>query len=135
MPAADVLPHAHEHHPPLWVEVTGIALPLIGIFIGYQVFLKGRWQGLRMANAEGLRNFLASGWGFDWLYDSLLVKPFLRMAKANRNDIVDLIPKGVVLASSQCYYFFSRGQNGQLRFYVATMAAAAILIISLALFT
>ena len=135
LPAADALPHAHEHHPPLWVEVTGILLPLVGIFIGYQVFLKEKWQGLRMANQQGLRDFLAKGWGFDWLYDALLVKPFLTLARLNRNDLVDLVPKGVVVASTQCYYFFSRGQNGQLRFYVATMAAAAIMIISLALFT
>jgi NADH-quinone oxidoreductase subunit L len=135
LPAADVLPHAHEHHPPLWVEIIGIVLPLVGIFIGYQVFQKNQWQALRFASFDKLRKFFASGWGFDWLYDKVLVKPFLGLAAANRNDIIDLIPKGVVTASSQCYYFFSRGQNGQLRFYVATMAAAAIMVISLALFT
>ena len=134
LPAANALPQAQGHHPPPWVEVVGITLPMAGVFIAFQVFQKNRWQGLRLASFDGIRKFFASGWGFDRLYHMALTRPFLCLAALNRSDFFDLVPKGVAIASSQCYHFFSRGQNGQLRFYVATMAAAATMLISLALF-
>ena len=136
LPATGILPASPTEHPPLVAEAIGIGLPFVGIFIGYQVFLKGRWQFLRMSSSsfDGLRAFFRDGWGFDWLYNHLLVKPFMWLAASNRNDLVDLVPKSLVVISAQSYRFFSQGQNGQLRFYVATMAAAAIMILALALF-
>jgi len=67
----------------------------------------------------------------DWLYDLVLVQPYKTLAKVNQKDIVDWLSKGAVIMSRGSYGLLSFTQNGQLRYYVATMATASIVIIFL----
>lgn len=72
--------------------------------------------------------FLQSGWGFDWIYDQVFVKPFMLLAKVNARDIVDRLFDGV----GGLNMLLSRGlrwtQNGRVRWYAAGAAAGAVLI-------
>lgn len=113
--------------------MVAIGLPLLGIGIAYQVYVRHQWQGLRLAQWQKLRQFWFQGWGFDGLYKRLLITPFTTLAQANRNDIIDGLPKVLIQLSRFLHGLFSQLQNGQLRFYIATLAGAAIIVLALAL--
>jgi NADH-quinone oxidoreductase subunit L len=72
-----------------------------------------------------------NGWGFDWIYERLLVRPFLWLAQINRNDIVDSFYKGTASVSRQLNGLLSVTQNGQVRWYLASLVCGAILFLAL----
>ena len=43
----------------------------------------------------GIRNFFFRGWGFDYLYDVVFVKPFLFITRVNKADIFDKLYNGI----------------------------------------
>ena len=130
LPSQGALPPSPSGHPPLWTLVVAIGLPLLGIGIAYQVYVRQQWQGLRIAQWPLLRQFFLRGWGFDGLYQRLFLTPFTTLAQLNRKDIVDQLPARVVQLSLALHKTFSQLQNGQLRFYITTLACAAIIILA-----
>ena len=130
LPSQGALPPSPSGHPPLWTLVVAIGLPLLGIGIAYQVYVRQQWQGLRIAQWPLLRQFFLRGWGFDGLYQRLFLTPFTTLAQLNRKDIVDQLPARVVHLSLALHKTFSQLQNGQLRFYITTLACAAIIILA-----
>ena len=130
LPSQGALPPSPSGHPPLWTLVVAIGLPLLGIGIAYQVYVRQQWQGLRVAQWPLLRQFFLQGWGFDGLYQRLFLTPFTTLAQLNRKDIVDQLPARVVQLSLTLHKTFSQLQNGQLRFYITTLACAAIIILA-----
>jgi NADH:ubiquinone oxidoreductase subunit 5 (subunit L)/multisubunit Na+/H+ antiporter MnhA subunit len=119
----------------MWTIVVAIGLPLLGIGIAYQVYVRHKWQGLRLAHWQRLRQFWFQGFGFDGLYRRLFLTPFTSLAQVNRNDIIDGLPTLLIQLSRFLHRLFSQLQNGQLRAYIATLASAAIIILALAIST
>ncbi|SEA32301.1 NADH-quinone oxidoreductase subunit L [Microbulbifer marinus] len=115
-------------HPAAWVEGLAIAMPILGFAIAWWCFLYRRRPA---AEASTLAKFWFSGWGFDWLYDLLLVKPFVFLAQINRNDIVDALYRGAAATSRQLNLLLSSSQNGQVRWYMTTLVAGSILFLAL----
>ena len=74
-------------------------------------------------------------WGFDALYDRIVVWPFLWLARINRNDYIDAIYTGVARLSERGYQALSRTQNGQLRWYAASIAAGSVILVAIAVFS
>jgi NADH-quinone oxidoreductase subunit L len=89
-----------------------------------------------MASAAGraLHRFCLSGWGFDWLYDRTLVRPFLWLAWLNRGDVVDAAYAGIASASRVGHLALSRTENGRLRWYAGWLAAGSLGAIAIAVF-
>ncbi|MCZ6711176.1 MAG: NADH-quinone oxidoreductase subunit L, partial [Gammaproteobacteria bacterium] len=135
---ADVLPDgglSEEGHAGWLPWVTG-GIPIAGIVFGYLLF------GARRINLDGLvesrpgdalRRFWLGGWGFDSLYDVILVKPFLALARANKNDVVDLAFKGLAAVARGLNRVASLTQTGRLRWYAANMAVGVVLVLLIVL--
>ena len=111
------------------VAVGGIALAGV-LFLGERRFvtwLAGTLPG-RLLSRLWLR-----GWGFDWLYDQLFVRPFRWFAHKNARDGIDLailaIPSGLLSLNGGLV----RTQNGRIRWYAASMALGAVLLITVAI--
>jgi NADH-quinone oxidoreductase subunit L len=131
---ADVLPDGGlpvEGHGGWLPWVTG-AVPVVGIVFGYLLF------GGKQINVDGLvasklgrtlRGFWFSGWGFDRLYDVVVVKPFVALARANKNDVVDLLFKAIAAIARGLNRAVSLTQTGRLRWYAANMAVGVILVL------
>ena len=129
---ADVLPDGglgeFSHFTP--IALITMAMPFLGILVGWLVF--GRRiidvEALAQSNAGGaLKRFFFSGWGFDWLYDNIVVKPVMSLARINKGDIVDWIYRITVAITRGAHHVGSLTQSGRLRWYAANMAVGLAL--------
>jgi len=138
LPLETALPASEHGHPPLPVIAIAIALPLLGVLLAYLLFyrnVEALRQLLATTTARKLAAFFYSGWGMDRLYDRLLVRPFLSLARWNSKDLVDRLPAALATCSTLLHRQLSLSQNGQLRYYVATMATASLVVMALALYS
>ncbi len=72
--------------------------------------------------------FLQGGWGFDWIYDRVFVRPFVLLARVNSRDVVNRLFDGVGGLSMLLSKWLRWTQNGRVRWYAAGLAAGAVLI-------
>jgi NADH-quinone oxidoreductase subunit L len=128
------LPQTHEVHPPFAVVAIAIILPLLGVAIAYMFYCKKAWSADAVASSalgKPLHKLFNSGWAMDWLYHAVFVAPYLALAKLNRRDVINNLPRGAAAAAKLLNALLSKSQNGQLRYYVGTMAVAALIVITL----
>jgi NADH-quinone oxidoreductase subunit L len=81
--------------------------------------------------SDSLRAFFYSGWGFDKLYDTLLVRPYVWLSEWNRNDFIDKFYSAVAYGSRLLNRVLSTTQNGKLRWYVMGLTAGLILLLTI----
>lgn len=133
LPLAAVFPAESAHHAPMATIVVAIVLPLVGVLLAWYSFFK-RPDVIAdiMSTPWGKRvhAFFLSGWGFDALYQKVVVDPYTWLSRINKNDLIDAVPAGIVRISVHGHAALSQLQNGQLRFYVATVAGGAIIVIA-----
>jgi NADH-quinone oxidoreductase subunit L len=126
-----VLPAGTMPETPLrteWIlQLVSEAASLLGIPVAWLVYRRSRTE---QPAAGAIARFLQGGWGFDWLYDRLFVRPFVWLARINVRDVVDRIADGV----GGLFMLLSRAtrwtQNGRVRWYAAGLAAGAVLIVA-----
>ena len=82
------------------------------------------------AQGKQLIAFWYSHWAMDWIYDQLLVKPYCAIADLNQKDIIDWFYNGIASALRQAHQVSIISQSGQLRTYVAVVAAGLVLTIA-----
>ena len=113
-------------------QIITAATSLFGIYIAYVFFVKLR---ARVEQAEyfpfgkPLWHFFLAGLGFDWLYDHLLVKPFVWLARTDRNDVVDYPYKGLALLNIALSRALSLTQSGNVALYAAGISIGALIIL------
>lgn len=115
-----------------WVAWVTSAGPLVGVAVGYLLFQRRR-EALAALTSRGvaaaLRRFWLAGWGFDWLYRQLLERPFVALARLNRNDAVDGLFNALAASARGLHGLLSATQTGQLRWYLANMAGGLALLL------
>ncbi len=137
LPLDTALPHAEHPDVHFLVIAAAVGLPLFGILVGYLFYGSRKLSAEAVANStigKPLAKFFNSGWGMDWLYCTLLVKPFIALAKTNKNDLINLLPNTTSVCAQHFNRLLSMTQNGQLRFYVGVMGAAAMFVIAIVVF-
>lgn len=110
------------------------AVPFVGVIIAFLVFYRKTLPVERFTDTplgSALRAFWFSGWAMDRLYDLLFVTPYKTLAAINKNDVVDSIYKGIIMLNQGFYQLLSLTQNGQLRWYAATTAFGAIVVVAI----
>ncbi len=136
-PVAAVLPDGgvgHGHGG--WVMWATSATPLLGVLLGLLLFQ--RWGAVvaRLGTSGGtraVRRFWLSGWGFDWLYRQLIERPFVALARINRNDVVDRVFAALAGGALGLNGLLSATQTGRLRWYLANMAGGLALVLLIVL--
>ncbi len=125
-------PGADAHSGHTAVQLIASATAIAGILVGAWLFLT---QGPKLARlvAEGVGAFFWRWWhrafGFDGLYDRVLVRPFLTLVHGLRRDWLDAICGLAGQLALALHAGLSRSQNGQLRHYAAAMVVGATLIL------
>jgi NADH-quinone oxidoreductase subunit L len=136
-PLAGVLPVVAEHAAngaklPVGILSSTVALGGIaaacGLFLGQRrlvTWLAGTSPGRLIAR------WWVQDWGFDWLYDRLLVRPFGWFARANIRDGIDLAILAIPAALRALNGALVRTETGRIRWYAAGMAAGAVLVVAM----
>ena len=86
-----------------------------------------------IANPAGqaLHRFWFAGWGMDWLYDRLFVRPVMWIARVNRADVIDSIYDGLAKLAALCWRLLSLTETGKLRWYTAWIAGGAAFLVAI----
>ena len=127
--------HTKFHWEPIALATMGI--PLLGIAVGWLLFATNVFKREKVVDtpiAQTVGRFWFVGWGFDWVYDNLIVRPWRWFARVNKNDAVDYLYKFVMLIARILHNAFSLTQNGRLRWYALTMFGGvlfAIIVVAL----
>ncbi|MDD5330115.1 MAG: NADH-quinone oxidoreductase subunit L [Sulfuricella sp.] len=117
------------------MQLLASAASLAGVVLAYLLFLRrSSWLAQKMQTpaAAALHRFWRSGGGFDWLYDRLLVRPFLWLARINCADFIDAFYNGVAWLCRLGHRLLSRSQTGQVRWYAAGVTAGSIVVTAMA---
>jgi len=117
-------------------QLIAVAVTLLGVYTGYVLYYRNRAiieQWKRSAGIMAIRNFLFRGWGFDQLYDAVLVKPFLFITRINKMDVFDRLYNGIAQVSLTFNRLLSVSQNGSLRWYIVGVLIGILFIITLQL--
>ncbi len=112
------------------------AIQAAGIVVAYLLFLKPLQLPDRLLEfrpSRSVHDFWFSGWGFDALYDALLVRPFIRFARSNRHDPVDAGYAAIAAAHRAVHALLSSTQTGTIRWYAMSIAFGAVLFLAIAL--
>jgi len=135
------LPPFIEYHTGALTEtisaVTAAGAFLFGLYLAYFFFHRRRDYAAAIAAAplgRALHNWWFAGWGFDWLYGRVFVRPVEGMARVNRKDVFDPIYNGMAALAALCWKLLSGTQTGLLRRYAAGIAAGVIVLVAIALF-
>lgn len=119
----------------LALQIVTMLAALFGIVVAYILFL--RRPGLvttvtGTAWGSTLSRFWVEGWGFDRLYDTWFVRPFLWVAQVNKDDLIDQVYEGLAWLIRQFFALLHRTQTGQVRWYAAVLAGGSVVIVALA---
>lgn len=111
--------HVEEFHAPIWVAILTVALSLFGILLAYLIYGKGALSPVAKG-APALVRLVSNRYYVDELYQSILYKPFQRLAewldlfdRYVMNGLVSLVVKLTVGIGP----IHARIQNGQVQRY------------------
>ncbi|MYD43998.1 MAG: NADH-quinone oxidoreductase subunit L [Gammaproteobacteria bacterium] len=113
------------------VALLTMAVPLLGVGLGYLIWGNHALKVDRLAASvagQRLQRFFFAGWGFDWIYDRVVVKPFVRIAQINKSDFIDLMITAIATLAAGLHRLVKTTQTGSLRWYATNMVAGLLLV-------
>jgi NADH-quinone oxidoreductase subunit L len=121
------------------LELISIGIACSGVVIAYLLFAGDR-QFINRVATTGIGKFFGAlwkeAWGFDRLYDTLFVKPFRAIIARNKRDLADYVAEGFIPAVIHTMRMpLVSAQNGQVRWYIATMALGVVSLLTFVLLT
>jgi NADH-quinone oxidoreductase subunit L len=129
-----VLPPLEEVHVgPITEIITALSASMVfalGLGLAYLIFGPKR---SRLPARNLLEQLWLAGWGFDWFYDKLLVRPFQWLTRKSASDLVDVPINGLAQVSVLGYRALRLTQNGRVRWYAAGLAMGTVATLAIAL--
>jgi NADH-quinone oxidoreductase subunit L len=105
-----------------------------GILLAFFMFLRRQDYAESLSSARLgslLQRLWFKGWGFDWIYNRLIVRPFVWAARINKDDFFDLLPLGTLWTSRELGRSLSRSQTGKVRWYATGIVIGAIVTLAM----
>jgi NADH-quinone oxidoreductase subunit L len=132
---SSAVPSLEEVHTvPITELITALcASAAFAIGLGLAYLLYGP-QRARVPVEGFLPNLWRAGWGFDWLYDRVFVRPFRWLVGKSKSDVVDIPVRGVGQLAVLSYRALCLVQTGHVRWYAMGIAMGTIAILAIAFF-
>ncbi|MBL6749046.1 MAG: NADH-quinone oxidoreductase subunit L [Nevskia sp.] len=121
----------------LGIEALSGSVAIGGILVTALVYFTRPRALLALAQApaaQAVRRFWFSAFGFDWLYDRLLVRPFFWLVRVCSGDLFDQAIGTIPELLRHANVLSTRTQTGRMRWYAASFAAGAVLIVAAVMF-
>lgn len=135
-PLQGVLPETTElaQGSVLGLEIASGVVAIVGILLAAALWLGERSLVTRIANST-LGRFFSTwwfhAWGFDWLYGKVFVKPYLGIAKLLQRDPLNSLMNLPAIFSRWGNRGLTVSENGQVRWYIASMGVGAVVVLAL----
>jgi NADH-quinone oxidoreductase subunit L len=121
-----------------FAESTGAALMTVVIVLAGIGLSSLFWMPLRAAisrfaaspEIRPVATFWLGGWGFDWVYERIFVRPVKWFARVARDDLVEPAVNGIAWLNVWAWHALSAGQTGRLRSYVAVAGFGIALVLA-----
>ncbi|WP_156292565.1 MULTISPECIES: NADH-quinone oxidoreductase subunit L [Serratia] len=135
-PLKGVLPETTEmaHGSVLQLEIASGVVAIVGILLAAALWLGKRSLVNSIANSAPGRFFSTwwfHAWGFDWLYDKVFVKPYLGVARLLQSDPLNSLMNLPAIFSRWGNRGLTVSENGQIRWYIASMGVGAVVVLVL----
>ncbi|MHB8203697.1 MAG: NADH-quinone oxidoreductase subunit L [Desulfomonilaceae bacterium] len=121
-------------HGALALEIIAGLVCVVGVPVCYLLYLKSPDYSEKLVKSPlfmGLHRLWFSGWGFDLIYDKLVVRPFIWITDINKMDFVDNFYGFVATITQVLHRVLSLTQTGKLRQYALGITFGAILILGI----
>ncbi len=118
----------------LLFQVIASLVSLSGIALAYLLYLRRPQMAGKLSQAPAgasLQRFWFSGWGFDRLYDALLVRPFEWITRINKDDVIDSGYTGIARLNRAVHGVLSKTQTGSIRWYAMGIAFGAMVFLGI----
>ncbi|MDH4089392.1 MAG: NADH-quinone oxidoreductase subunit L [Cyclobacteriaceae bacterium] len=116
------------------IQSISIILSLSGVYLAYYFYLKKpALPGKIKSSFAGIHHIWFTGWGFDVLYQTIFIRPFVWLSTMYKGDPVDKCYTGIVLLTDFMHRVFAKTQGGILRWYIMGLVIGAIFILTLGL--
>ncbi|RNM26815.1 NADH-quinone oxidoreductase subunit L [Dickeya undicola] len=138
LPLHGVLPATTEleHGQVMTLEIASGVVAIAGILLAAALWLGKRRLVTSVANSAPGRFFSTwwfHAWGFDWLYDKVFVKPYLAIATLLQRDPLNALMNIPAILTRWGNRALIVSENGQVRWYVASMGVGAVVVLALLL--
>ncbi|WP_420538460.1 NADH-quinone oxidoreductase subunit L [Marinobacter subterrani] len=113
-------------------QVLAIGTVIAGLALAGWLFLaRAGWLRQQVSRGSGalLWSLWHRAWGFDALYDRLLVRPWLFLVRILRHDLVNMTVNLLALLARLLNGGLVRAQNGRVRSYATVMILGATVIL------
>jgi len=122
------------HHVPTWVKLLPIVVAVAGIALAWFMYLSNPLMPIRLAaKFRPIYLFLLNKWYFDELYNAVIVRPLMCMArglwKVGDAAIIDGVPNGLAELTSGTSRQAVRIQTGSLAVYAFVMLIGVVVLI------
>jgi NADH-quinone oxidoreductase subunit L len=120
---------------PITETITALsASTVFALGLGFAYLLFGP-QRSRQPATNIFEQLWLAGWGFDWMYDRLFLRPFQWLVRKCSSDPVDVPVNGIAQMTVLGYRALRLTQTGRLRWYATGLAMGTVVILAIALFT
>ena len=133
------LPASHTAHggatsSEAWLEIVSVCVSLLGVPVAWLLTV-GTTSSIRRFTLTRavLQRFWLAGWGFDWFYDRLFVRPFVWLARISKNDVIDYFYRAIAGLTEIFHQLLKLTQTGRVRWYATVVAFGAVIIVALVL--
>ncbi|ANE74185.1 NADH-quinone oxidoreductase subunit L [Dickeya solani] len=138
LPLHGVLPATTEleHGQVMTLEIASGVVAIAGILLAAALWLGKRQLVTSVANSAPGRFFSTwwfHAWGFDWLYDKVFVKPYLAIATLLQRDPLNALMNIPAILTRWGNRALIVSENGQVRWYAASMGVGAVVVLALLL--
>lgn len=133
MPLTPVLPEHPVAETSEWVSFITTLAPFLGIAIAVPLYGTRRNFPQQLTGhplVAAIHRWWFRGWGFDWLYEQLLVRPYRWLASLNQADVIDEIFLAVMALARLGNHRLALTQTGRLRWYAAGMVLGTVLMLA-----
>jgi NADH-quinone oxidoreductase subunit L len=120
---------SHKGIPEIFFQILSAVVAMSGIYIAWLIYLK-KLKPAESPSFDRIGHFFYKGWGFDKLYDFVIVKPVVWFSEIDKKDFIDSFFTGITSVTFMFNRILSLLQNGKLRWYVTAVAIGIAFILT-----
>jgi NADH-quinone oxidoreductase subunit L len=113
-------------------QILSAVISIGGIYLAWLIFIKKSLFRNSFINTP-LSNFFLRGWGFDWVYNKLIVRPVVWLSEIDKKDFIDQVYTFIATGTGYFNQLLSKSQNGRLRWYLMVLTIGIIVILTIML--